>query len=188
MVGRARRLALVALAGLAAVAGCGYSAGFKPRAGIKSVAIPIFENRSLRRELEFPLTEAVVREVQRRTPLIVTSPEKADITLRGTIEAFDQAVLVEGDRSTVLESSAAISVGVVATERRGGELFRYSGRGARAGDGRTGPAILEIAQFSAAQGETLARPTADAFGGLAQRIVMLLEERMQSRPEAAGKE
>jgi hypothetical protein len=167
--------------------GCGYTMGFRPRAGIQSIAVPIFENKSLRRELEFPLTEAVVREIQRRTPLRITSPDKADWTLHGTIESFDQPVLVEGQQSTVLESSAVVSLGVVAVDREGRTVFRYTGPHAR--PGTDGPALVESAQFPPiqgnAQGVTLVQPTADVFVLLAERVVMLLEDRVP-RPPGRG--
>jgi hypothetical protein len=182
-----------------AVSGCGYSVGFKPREfvapngerrPIRTIAVPIFENRSPRRELEFPLTEAVLREIQRRTPLIVTSPDKADVTLLGTIESFDQIVLVRGPNDTVLEQSANIVLGVRATDRAGQELFRYAG--ARAASATSGPALIEASRFAQPGGTTsltppasLVVPTAEAFENLAERVVMLLEARFSTPPNAA---
>jgi hypothetical protein len=183
--------AALAAAGLAALAGalsgCGYGAGFRARAGVESVAVPVFENRSLRREVEFPLTEAVVREVQRRTPLAVLPEGRADLVLRGTIESFEQRVLVEGARDEVLESVAVIAVGVVGVDREGREVFRYTGAaGSPAAQRASGPAIVEQAQFAEARGESIARPTSDAFVDLAERIVMLLEERRARPPPGAA--
>ena len=48
------------------------------------IAVPIFENRTLRRELEFPLTEAVVREIQVRTFSTCRSGSAACSHVRGS--------------------------------------------------------------------------------------------------------
>jgi len=181
----ARGALAVALGASLAAASCGYSMGFRARGGITSICVPVFENKSLRREVEFPLTEAVVREIQRRTPLAVLPRERADVTLEGTIESFEQRVLVEGNQDQVLESAAVITVGVRAVDRGGNQVFLYAGGG---GDLTSGPALVETAQFADAQGESIAQPTTDAFQNLAERIVMLLEARRgraASAPEGA---
>ncbi len=173
--------AVLALALSLACGACGYTAGFKPAGGVRTIAVPIFENRTLRRELEFPMTEAVVREIQRRTPLAVTSAEKADLVLRGEIERFDQTVLVEGPNDEVLESGAVIALGVSATDRRSGRtVFRYAGPAPT--PGATGPALVESAQFSNVNQEGVGSATAEAFRELAERVVMLLEAEMARPP------
>ena len=78
--------------------GCsGYRFGngtiFRP--DVRSVHVPIFENDSLRRHLGQRLTEAVVREIQSRTPYVIASPTTTDTILRGRITSDRKHVLGE---------------------------------------------------------------------------------------------
>src|SRR5215471_8417063 len=53
---------------------------------IKTVYVPIFENKTFRRGLEFDLTRAVIREIESKTPFkVVSAGCPADTELTGTI-------------------------------------------------------------------------------------------------------
>lgn len=73
--------------------GCGYSTRSLYPSHIRTVAVPIFENRSFYRGLEFDLTEALIKEIELRTPYKVTLPPQADTILQGTIVRVDQRLL-----------------------------------------------------------------------------------------------
>ncbi len=88
----------------ALVAGCGYSAS-DPAAGqtgsvgglggyqwkslyrddVKTVAVPIFANRSFRRGVEFQLSKAIVNQLEAQTPYKVVPRDRADTILEGEI-------------------------------------------------------------------------------------------------------
>jgi lipopolysaccharide assembly LptE-like protein len=93
---------------LAAVAwlmtGCGYSAsdpavgqsgavgglgGYQwkslYREDVRTVAVPIFSNRSFRRGVEFQLTKAIVNQIEAQTPYKVVPRDRADTILEGEI-------------------------------------------------------------------------------------------------------
>ena len=83
---------------LSVVSGCGYSTvGGDTQAGsgyqwrslyredIKSVAVPIFKNKSFRRGVEFSLTQAVVTQIESKSPYKVVPKERADTILEGEI-------------------------------------------------------------------------------------------------------
>jgi outer membrane lipopolysaccharide assembly protein LptE/RlpB len=147
----------------AVLGACGYHMGYRPRPGLRTIAVPIAENSSLRREVEFPLTEAIVREIQRRTPLVVVSDERAaDATLKVTITRFTERVLVEGKNDEVLESAAQITLDVKLIERGGVEAVSRR--------------IAEMAEFPVANGTRFGEATPEALARLAERVVMLLEE------------
>lgn len=74
------------------LAGCAYAAQRPYRDDVRSVAMPIFENRSFYRGLEFQISEAVAKEIELRTPYKVASNEIADTQLQGTILAVEQQV------------------------------------------------------------------------------------------------
>jgi hypothetical protein len=166
------------LVGLAGSAGCGYHVGFRPRPGVRSVAVPIFENKTFRRELEIALTEAVVREIQQRTPLRVDDIEDADLVVEGTILDFRERVAVEGPDDEVLESVAIVTVGVRLRDRRTGRVIAAHDGGLPGSADVVGPPLVEIAELLPPQGEraeTLRGAAGEAFRDLAARIVFLLE-------------
>ncbi|MBT8484991.1 MAG: hypothetical protein HKO59_08555 [Phycisphaerales bacterium] len=77
-------MAAIAAAGLG---GCvsdptlGYAAGSVFPSGIETIAIPIAENRTFSRDIQFDLTDALIKEVQARTPYRVTDLARADSLL-----------------------------------------------------------------------------------------------------------
>lgn len=80
-------MAATLLAGCASDPTRGYS--FQPvyGDGVRTVAVPIFENQTFTTGIEIELTEAVVKEIQRTTPWRVVAGGEggADTTLTGTI-------------------------------------------------------------------------------------------------------
>ena len=91
----------ISLATAALLCGCGYhwsgeGAGrFTPEPGyawhglyredVKTVAVPIFVNKTFRRGVEFDLSRAVVTQIEGRTPYKVVPRERADTILEGEI-------------------------------------------------------------------------------------------------------
>jgi hypothetical protein len=55
------------------------------RQDVKTVAIPIFTNRTYYRGVEFRLTKAIINQIESRTPYKVVPREQADTVLEGTI-------------------------------------------------------------------------------------------------------
>lgn len=77
----------------AAAGGCGYSHKELFPAEVRTVAVPIFANRSFYQGVEFDLTEAVVKEIELRTPYKVVPADRADTILEGTVVSVDQTLL-----------------------------------------------------------------------------------------------
>ncbi|MEO0587208.1 MAG: LptE family protein [Planctomycetota bacterium] len=83
------------LCGLWAVAavwlgGCGYSTqGVFPEE-YRTVAVPVFENRTFYRGVELEMTEAVIKAIETRTPYRVVGRAAADTVVRGSIVEIDQ--------------------------------------------------------------------------------------------------
>src|SRR5215212_1033198 len=84
------------LCALLLLTGCGYThAGDDPsgsyqwrslyREDVRSVAVPIFTNKTYRRGVEFALTKAVVTQVEAKSPYKVVPRERADTILEGQI-------------------------------------------------------------------------------------------------------
>jgi hypothetical protein len=84
---------------LFAVAGCGYSrVGDEPSNGyqwrslyredVKTVAVPIFQNKDYTRGVEFALTKSVINELEAHSPYKVVPRERADTVLEGEITSI----------------------------------------------------------------------------------------------------
>src|SRR5688572_19176007 len=76
--------------------GCGYTqVGGDPSGGyqwrslyredVRSVAVPIFTNKTFRRGVEFALTKSVVNQLEAKSPYKVMPRERADTILEGQI-------------------------------------------------------------------------------------------------------
>ena len=84
----------------------GYSMEAPYRDDVKTIAVPIFDNATYSHGIEGELTDAVVKEIHRTTPWRVTSLEKADTSLRGTITGTDMRKLTTNSDSGLVESLA----------------------------------------------------------------------------------
>lgn len=83
----------------------GYVFGSTYREGVATVAVPIFENDTYHRDIEFELTDAVVKEIESRTPYKVTSAVRADTILSGTIRRVEIDHLSRSPRTGLTEES-----------------------------------------------------------------------------------
>ena len=88
-----RVLATMGLLICAMLVGCGYRSNDLYPENYRTVAVPIFENLSFYRGVEFKLTEALVKEIEKRTPYKVTRSTSADTRLTGTITSIEQDLL-----------------------------------------------------------------------------------------------
>jgi hypothetical protein len=110
---RGRRAACAAAAAL--IVGCaaepdrGWSSASVYPEEVRSIAVPIFENKTLERDLEFELTDALVKEIQSRTPYRVTSGSRADSILTGRIRSVTRDELSKS-RLTGLSEEVIVSV------------------------------------------------------------------------------
>jgi hypothetical protein len=122
MIPSARRSLLAALLLIAApLAGsCGYSSKPLYNSAYRTVAVPIFGNRTFRREQEQRLTEALAKAIEHRTPYKLTTADKADTLLTGEIVDIDEDVLTRR-QGTLLprESQLTIAVNFTWKDRAG---------------------------------------------------------------------
>jgi hypothetical protein len=83
---------------------------------IRSVRVPIFQNATFRRGLEFQLTEAVIEEIQSKTPYKVRqSAEEADTELIGKIVTDIKAVTITNfdNRGETHDAGMTLTVALV---------------------------------------------------------------------------
>ena len=75
------------------MAGCGYSSKELFPTEYLTVAVPIFENRTFYRGMEFELAESMVKQIESRTPYKVVAPGVAQTIIEGTITNVEQSQL-----------------------------------------------------------------------------------------------
>lgn len=127
-------LALLALGlgGCAADPTQGYSAATTFSKDVSTVAVEIFENSTFERDIEFELTDALIKEIQSRTPYRVTGAARADSILTGRIHRIERDQLSKS-RVTGLSEEVILSVTID---------FQWK-------DQRTGRSLVERREFSA---------------------------------------
>ena len=78
--------------------------------GVRTVHIPVVQNETFRHDLGVRLTEALVREVEQRTPYKVVSNPNADTVLRCNITGESKDVLseTENDDPRALDASVPL--------------------------------------------------------------------------------
>ena len=87
----------------------GYSSSSLYAHQFKSVAVPIFENDTMVREMEFMLTEAVIKEIEARTPYRILGEQIADTLITGTIRSVDLQTISQS-RTTGLDNEVMMTV------------------------------------------------------------------------------
>ncbi len=87
----------------------GYSSTSLYSTQYRSVAVPIFQNDTMTRNLEFMLTDAVIKEIQSRTQYRVLGEQYADTILTGTITSVDMQMLSQS-RTTGLDNEMLVKV------------------------------------------------------------------------------
>jgi len=138
---------------------------------IQTVHVPVFESRSFRRNLGERLTEAVVKEIELKTPYKVVGASKADSVLSGRITADHKRVLVPGMTGDARDVQVSIHVEVSWIDRKGQvlrdpqsvplpeELIDVAG---------TGDVVPEV-------GQSVATAQQEAICRVAQQIVGMME-------------
>jgi hypothetical protein len=124
---------LLILAGLCCLAGgcsgdgkSGYTLASQYRDDIKTVAVDIFSRGKdvYRRELEFRLTEAIVKRIEQDTPYKVTVKKRADTLLTGTINSVDQRILsYDSDTGKPRELELTLKISYTWSDLRTGKIL-----------------------------------------------------------------
>jgi hypothetical protein len=94
-------------------------------ANFRTVRVPIFENRTYRPRLEFDLTEAVIREIEKTIPncKVVHAGQTADTELLGTIVSVTHGVLNRTPINQVREVETNVAVELIWRDLRTGEIL-----------------------------------------------------------------
>ena len=156
-------LVLLAAAGCASDPTRGYALVSTFPGGASTVAVDIFESRDYDRAMAFELADALIKEIQARTPYKVTSTAHADTILTGRIRSVERQQL---SKSPLTGLSEEVSLGVTIDMqwrdlRNGQTLLKVDALTAHGLFVPSTPTSepIEIGQFNAAQ--QLAREIVD---------------------------
>lgn len=156
-------LVLALFAAATSLAGCtstgeglfGYSAQELYPDNVRTVAVEIFDNKTFYRDVEFDVTEALIKEIERRTPYKVTNRSTADTLLTGTVQNVQQRVLSRQiDAGIPTEVQVIVSCRFEWKDLRSGKVLRE--RGSITGTGEHVPTYpvsepYEVARHTASQ-------------------------------------
>jgi len=167
---------ILALFATSMTSGCasyrfGSASLFQP--GIRTVHVPIVRNETFRPDLGVRLSEALVREIESRTPYKVTGDPNADSTLTCVVVNESKRVLTETDNDDPRALDAAVSVRATWIGR-GGELLMQN---SIAPTGSLDIKFSQDARFVPEAGQSIDSATQEAIEELAHRIVSQMETR-----------
>ena len=156
---------LGALALLSSAGGCGYSHEPLYPQDVRTVAVPIFDNRSFYRHVEEDVAEALIKEIELRTPYKVVASGEADTQIHATITQVDQSRMSRSrDGGLPQELELIIRASFQWQDRRSGKTLRQ--RSGMVATGRYVPAYPPAEPYQVAQH--------DAAERLAQQIVAVM--------------
>lgn len=156
--------------------GCaGYQIGTRSlyRPDIRTVYVPMFESDSLRRNLGERLTEAVVKEIELKTPYKVVHRPDADTILTARITTETKRVVAEQVDDIPRNIEADLAVEVSWHDRRG----EYLMQGARFSFAPAAFSVAQTTDFTPEGGQSVATAHQEAIQRLAEQIVSQMESR-----------
>jgi hypothetical protein len=149
----------VLLAGACLLSGCGYSSGGLYRENVCTVYVDMFQSKEFRRGIEFQLTEALRKQIDRSTPYRNAPKQKADSIITGEVLEWREAMLGRNIYDQPREKAGSL-------------IIRY-----RWQDMRTGkilvdqPRLVTTVEYVPPVGETVYNARDDAVDRMARLVV-----------------
>ena len=161
---------------LVSVSGCaayrfGSPSMFRP--GIRTIHVPVVRNDTFRHDLGVRLSEALVREIDGRTPYKVSGDPNADSTLACRVTSETKRVLTETDSDDPRALEAAVTVRTTWTSRNGEILMQNS----FIPGSDVAMVFSQDSRFVPEAGQSVDTATQAAIEELAARIVSQMEIR-----------
>ena len=163
---------LLIAAGFAmASTGCGYVVGSAYQTEVRTIEVPVFTSDGYRRGVEFQLTEAVQKEITKRTPFRIVKGPAADTRLTGHIVQIHKYVLGGTGNDDARELQVTYDVDVSWEDVRTGRILAQQRVPLT-------PDLVRFrsqASFAPEIGQSLATANQAAFERLARQIVNMME-------------
>ena len=146
------------------VSGCGYSTHRPFRDDIQTICVEMLHSREFRRELEFDLTEAIVKRIEMDAPYRVAPRDRADTLLSGEILEVQQRTLgTDFDTDLPRETGTTIIMRWRWKDLRTGEMLREY------------PRFVYTTSFIPPVAETFQTARVRGLDGMAEQIVEAME-------------
>lgn len=147
------------------ITGCGYTTKRPFRDDIQTVFVEMLHSREFRRELEFSLSEAIVKRIELDTPYKIAPRSRADSVLSGEILEVRQATLgTDFDTDLPRETAATIVMSWRWKDLRTGEMLRQR------------PRAIYTTTYIPPVGETFQTGMLRGLDGLAEQVVVEVME------------
>lgn len=162
---------IIAVALCSTTVGCGYTVGKSFVRDIKTVDVPIFENDTNRPGYEKQLTEAVQKEITKRSPYQLAKGLNADTRLTGRIVSLQKTVMGETAQDDAREVQMTMMVRVTWEDLRSGQILAQE-------ELPLSPEAIPMqaqSEFSPESGQSLATAMDNVFKSMARKIVNLME-------------
>ncbi len=152
------------LLGVSLLAGCSYSTQRPFRTDIQSIHVEMFHSREFRRELEFRLTESIVKRIELDTPYRIAPRKSADALLTGElIRVKNRTFGNDFDTDLPREIGSTMVVRYRLKDMRNGEILVER------------PRFVYQSSYIPPLGETFTQGMTRAMDGLAELIVESME-------------
>jgi hypothetical protein len=160
----AQRVGIFAPLALMGLTGCGYSTQRPFRTDIQTVHVEMFHSKEFRRELEFRLTEALVKRIEMDTPYRVAPRRKADALLTGELLSVENRTFGDDfDTDLPREIGSTVVVRFRLQNTRTGEILTER------------PRFVYQTSYIPPVGETFTQGMTKAMDGVAEGIVETME-------------
>lgn len=147
------------------IAGCSYSSRSILKQNVNTVYIPILDNQTFRRGMEYELTKAIKNEIMFKTQLRIVNKNTADSLLEGEIVSFtEQTMIVDAD-DRIVEGRIFITVNFSWKDLRTDRLLV---------DGKD---VIGTTEFVVDRGETIMTAKNEAYTDIAEKMVDQMNER-----------
>jgi hypothetical protein len=162
---------LLLLVGVISSGGCHYNVGNSFPADVQTVYVPIFTNEDFRRGVEFPLTEAVQKQIQQRSHFRLVKDNSADTKLTGKITRIRKNVLGESRGDDPRELQLHYAIDVTWEDLRTGRLLAQQ----QVAIEPEVTHLISTASFAPEVGQSLATATQQACDQMARQIVDMMQ-------------
>ena len=142
----------------------GYKAGFLQPANVKTVYVQVFSSQEYRREIEYRLTEAIVKNILDHSPYRIGKKDEADTLLTGELKSVPVTLLGSDFESSLPELlQVVLVVDWTWKDRRTGDILAQQ-RG-----------MQQAANYIPLANETAYTGQGEAINRMAKRIVEQME-------------
>lgn len=149
---------------LACVGGCGYSTARPFRTDIQTIHVEMIHSKEFRRELEFRLTEALIKRIETDTPYRIAPERRGDALLTGEILAVENRTFGDDfDFDLPREIGSTVVMRMRLLDMRSGEILVDR------------PRLVYQTGYIPPVGETFTQGMTRAVDGLAEQIVETME-------------